>query len=59
MLITKENENPKRSENSEKIDDDGSKNGFAQKCKDSLICHCCGEKGHAAPDCILREKIPR
>jgi hypothetical protein len=24
-----------------------------------LICHCCGKKGHAAPDCTLREKISR
>jgi hypothetical protein len=43
----------------QKIGDGGNQNCFAQKPKDNLICHCCGKKGHAAPDCTLREKIPR
>jgi hypothetical protein len=47
-------ERPTRSDTS-----GGNQNSFAQKPKENLICHCCGKKGHAAPDCTLREKIPR
>jgi hypothetical protein len=43
------NERPTRSDTSS-----GNQNSFAQKPKENLICHCCGKKGHAAPDCTLR-----
>ena len=31
---------------------------FAQ-LKGEIICHCCGKKGHIAPKCPMRNKIPR
>jgi hypothetical protein len=39
-----------------KIGDGGNQNSFAQRPKDNLICHCCGKKGHSAPDCTLDKK---
>ena len=31
---------------------------FAQ-FKGEIICHCCGKKGHIAPQCPMKNKIPR
>jgi hypothetical protein len=31
----------------------------ATRPKDSMICYCCGKKGHAAPECTQKDKIPR
>jgi hypothetical protein len=35
------------------------KKSFAQKSKEQMTCYCCGKKGHAAPDCDKKDKIPR
>ena len=50
---------PKDFERKKSEDDGGSKKSFAQKPKDHMTCYCCGKKGHAAPECPMKEKIPR
>ena len=39
-------------------DDGSSARSFAQDTS-HVICHCCGKKGHYAPDCNKRNSIPR
>jgi hypothetical protein len=42
-----------------KDDDGGSKKSFNQRPKVNMTCYCCGKKGHAAPECRGRDKVPR
>jgi hypothetical protein len=42
-----------------KNDEVGSKRSFNQHPKENMTCYCCGKKGHAAPECKDRDKIPR
>jgi hypothetical protein len=42
-----------------KSEDDGSRKSFGQRYKHTMTCYCCGKKGHAAPECRDKDKIPR
>jgi hypothetical protein len=52
-------EKPNHIERKEKNEDDGSKRSFAQGSKEKMTCYCCGKKGHAAPECPDKNKIPK
>jgi hypothetical protein len=56
----KRKRNNERPNNGRPKNNDGSDNAtsFTQRARE-VTCYCCGKKGHVAPDCDQRNKIPR
>jgi len=52
------NDKDKNNSNSEDKQPNPPATSFAQQGKD-ITCHCCGKKGHIAPKCKEKDKIPR
>ena len=55
---SKAKEEEDSSEGSQQQNDAKSGSQFKQELTE-LTCCCCGKKGHYAPDCKLRDEIPR